>query len=264
VTTDIWDFDCQLHFYSREGRWLRSVTSRSLIGADANRGKLLIYWCRADTGGKGYVLSVDDTVEWERKVWSYRDGKIRTLRNYRQKCYPRDLEPKSKFGFVERVTANDDGDRILERGEASHGSGVGHPSYNIGGIINGGIWNSNASSFGFWPDSDNVYINAHDEYSLPEGDSNRRRGNMCWFFRANGDFAGWVKAARLADANDRESMLFDAGNGRVVTISDEFKVASSRKFRWPDGAVALPEKIFPDLNLGFFWQEKELVLARWR
>ncbi|MDR2462626.1 MAG: hypothetical protein LBD30_02470 [Verrucomicrobiales bacterium] len=123
------------------------------------------------------------------------------------------------------VTESDAGDAALTREAKTHGATVGFPDYSIGGIIGGGINYRNNSCFGFWPDSKNVYINANRN----SGIEIRWRGNMCWFFRAD----------------DGESMLFDAGRGKVVTISDDFKVTQVQKFRWADGDIAFPEKFSP-------------------
>ncbi|MDR1304944.1 MAG: hypothetical protein LBK76_06940 [Verrucomicrobiales bacterium] len=278
VTTDIWDMDRTLHFYSRAGKWLKEMSVGQLLKPvpmtnDANGlprtfdSIPLIAWCRVDRKGENFLVSIGSDLGLG-LVRVSADSAVLLLKNPRRECYPRDLEPKGTGRF--NAISNDDGKVALSRSEAGHGAEVGFPDYNsnkgLAVIIREGISNAYASSFGFWPDSDNVYINADSagEVAPDGGPVFRHRGNMCWFFRTSGKFAGWVQAARLADADDGESMLFDAGRGKVVTISDDFKVTAARQFRWPDGGAALPEKIFPDLKLGFFWDGQELILARWR
>ena len=119
--------------------------------------------------------------------------------------------------------------------------------------------------FGFWPASNNVYViatstigsrdregNSHDESPMLE----------TWLYNADGSFVGWIAGYRVADSTTSGAMLF-LSNGRLVTLTKDYRVDAVARFVWPDKSIAEPEHIFPDLKLGFFHQGDHLQLARW-
>ena len=281
ATTDIWAQDNALHFFSPSGKWLRSLPSLKLIprppaGSDAYSGVPLIGWCRSDREGKGWVFSVGSEGGWGTARIDP-EGRVRSVTAPALLCQPRELEPKGSF-FALGV-GDDAGRATLTRSEAGHGMWVGFPDYalssaraGIGVVPEGQAFHYNAAydgfhtpAFGFWPGSRAVYIAARSLEGKP-GDAPFGKP-ITWFFGADGAFQGWTAATRLADAEDGKAMLFDAGGGRVVALSPGLRPGAARRFAWPGGGAALPEKIFPDLRLGFFWRGEErartLVLARW-
>ena len=73
----------------------------------------------------------------------------------------------------------------------------------------------------------------------------------------------WIAARRLADTATGEGMLFLAGDNRVVELGRDYQIAKVEEFVDANGIALAPQKLFPDLRIGFFQQGDHLVLARW-
>ena len=143
----------------------------------------------------------------------------------------------------------------------------------------GGYGHIHTPAFGFWPNSGSIYISATSE-TTSDGQGNPvfdpptsaiRPGT--WLFQADGTFAGWLSATRLADTEKGGAMIFDAGDGKTLEMSPTLKITDPKHFKWSDGEDAEPLRIFPDLHLGLFWKgkggeypdqvDRQLILARW-
>ena len=79
----------------------------------------------------------------------------------------------------------------------------------------------------------------------------------------DGTFTGWIKATRVCDTAGGDAMLFHDELDRILTLTPDLQVKKVERFTYPDATAAPPEKLFPDLRLGFFKRGKKLVLARW-
>jgi hypothetical protein len=122
------------------------------------------------------------------------------------------------------------------------------------------------ATFGFWPASSNAWVETDEYTAVDNADgttSNDRTIKHTWFFGADGVFAGWINAARLSDSVLRDGMLFHDELDRIITLSADLEVKKVERFVWSDGSAAPPQKLFPELRLGFFHSGKKLVLARW-
>ncbi|PYL26228.1 MAG: hypothetical protein DMF37_02855, partial [Verrucomicrobia bacterium] len=84
-----------------------------------------------------------------------------------------------------------------------------------------------------------------------------------WFYDGDGAFAGWIAAGRIADTPKGDGMLFRDASDRVIAVTKTYEVNAATEFLWSTGTTARPFKLFPDLKLGFFVRDKELVLAAW-
>ncbi len=256
VTTDLWEMDKTLHFFSSAGKWVRDVKALDLVPLghpDGMSTLSLIGWCRSDREGQGFVVSVGDN-GGRGLAWVDGKGNHRLLAPNESPwalCYPRDLEPKGMYLHLTRPS--DDGAAWATRDEPGHGMFVGYPRYEWGPPA---LTVPQGQTFGFWPGTHEVYV-VTENYVEP-------RAARTWFFSAAGEFQGWVEARRLADDSATSGMLFAAADGPVVTLSNQRQVERVRTFTWENGEVAVPFSIFPDLHRGFFTRGKELVLARWK
>ena len=263
VTTDLWEYDRTLTFFSRSGKWVKEIRSEKLI--DAEYSNDLIGWCRADRDGKGWVVSVGSN-GGVGEVWIAPQGPSRRLQTGGpwQLCHPRDLEPKGEY--VALNIPSDDGTIWLGRQEAGHGAYVGYPDYTLAKhgekkeLLEVRIANGDRP-FGFWPRSHAIFIGV--EQYADEEEAKEKSRSRTWFFDGKQKFAGWIEGRQLGDAADGDSMLFAIREGRVVTLAKDLRVRQARHFVFEGGRVAAPEKLFDDLHLGFFHRGKSLVLARW-
>ena len=265
VTTDLWEMDRTLSFFDRRGKWRKDLPADKIIPRtrDDYEQPSLIGWCRCDRDGKGFVVSVG--ANGGRGVaWVGWDGAIRVLNEPNEPwklCFPRDLEPKGSY--TDLACPSDSGNATVTRAEAAHGMFVGFPEY---GAPNFTVRVPDGQTFGFWPDSPNVYIvtETWTEITNTAGEpDNGPPSWRTWFYGSDGEFAGWIAARRLADTAKGEGMLFLAESGRVVALGKGYKIEKVEEFIGADGTAATPQKLFPDLRIGFFQQGDRLVLARW-
>ncbi len=267
VTTDLWEMDRMLSFFSKRGQWQKEISSTDLVPhkSDEGRGDLpaLIGWCRCDRRGKGFLLSVGANGGWG-TAWVNWAGQHRLLQDQKepwQRCYPRDLEPKGMY--TQLWIPADDASEICIRAEPGHGSGVGFPDYRSGKID---VVIPDGEAFGFWPESDNIYIVSGRWEAIdpaPNAEHKRDAEQKTWFYDAEGVFAGWIPAGRIADTPKGDAMLFRDASDRIIAVTKTYEVKSATEFLWSTGTTARPFKLFPDLKLGFFVRDKELVLAAW-
>lgn len=275
VTTDLWDYDKTLTFFSRSGKWAREVFSDVLLPPEERlrpyeHGALLT-WARSDREGKGWVVFVGEN-EGRGAVWIGPSGAARSLGAWEpwKLCYPRALGPRG-FPNIHLSVPDDRQERIFSRSEAGHGPGVGYPHYSWSRVRNSGkdektkaseemveerafhsVVVADGETFGFWPGSQKSYVSA--------GADNEWR---TWFFDEHAHFEHWIAARRIADAADGRSMLFGAQDGSVVTVSPDGVPCVPTLFEGKDGARAEVVELFADLQIGFFKLKEALVLARW-
>jgi len=266
VTTDLWEFDQTLTFFSKNGKWLKEIKGADLAPSsdEMELGDNLIGWARCDRDGTGWVVSVgceggraavfvkphgkahglpgvilneigEDTGEFCYAPWKL--------------CYPRELEPKGFY--IELHRPSDDCKSLINFGEAGHGMGVGFASYAWGGMKQRKVIPGGDHNFGFLPGSHDVFLGAADAIDP-----------KTWFFSSNGKCRGWIKAAYLTDAADGTSTCYCDGDNCVVTLDRDLKPRSATQFTLA-GLAVKPVKLFADLKLGFFLSGERLVLARW-
>jgi hypothetical protein len=266
VTTDLWDMDRTLSFFSNTGRLRKEILSTDLVPYRAEAGgdmPALIGWCRCNRDGTGFVLSVGSNGGWG-TAWTSWAGKHRILRNVREAwhlCYPRDLEPKGMYTALS--IPDDSGSEVLRRFEPAHGSFVGFPQYSSDKV---NVVIPDGETFGFWPRSHDPYVVSNRWEAIdPPRDSDRKREaeEKTWFYKADGTFAGWIAAGRIADTAKLDGMLFRDPADRIITVTKMYEPGRSYEFVWSDGTTARPFKIFPDLKRGFFVRAKELMVAAW-
>ncbi|MEO6054124.1 MAG: hypothetical protein ABIP97_08945 [Chthoniobacterales bacterium] len=254
VTTDLWESDRTLHFFSAKGKWRKDRTAKQLAPPkDPLAFSDILGWARCDKRGKGWVVSIGAN-GGRAIVFVTPKGEARELKGSEpwQLCYLRDMEPKGMFTCLSRPS--DDGKTRMEFHSPSHGPQVGFPEYNFAHAevrIAGGDTN-----FGFFPGSDKVFIGAS-PYTW-----NANEPPKTWFFNPDGTCLGWIRGAYLTDSADGKAMLFLDANGDVVTMSTEL-VSKSRERFTVDGVPAIASRLFPDLHLGLFRVKEELILARW-
>ena len=266
VTTDLWEMDRTLHFFSGLKRWEKDIAADDLIprAPDDDRSlPSLIGWCRSDRYGKGFVVDVGAN-GGRGDAWVDGKGNHHILTKHTSPwrlCYPRDLEPKGTYTWLS--IPDDNGDLILNREEPGHGMFVGYPTYRTDDfqvVVPGG------DSFGFWPKSKDFYVITEElrlENDLAES-SNQPEVIWTLFYSDRGSFLGWIEAKRLADDSDGDGMLFVDQRDRVIKLTTSgHRVNGIRAFEWSDGSTANPYRIFSDLRIGFFRRGDRLVLAAW-
>ena len=260
VTTDLWDWDRTLTFFSPKGKWLKEIASRDLAPADGSdrAPEDLIAWARCDRTGAGWVVCVGSE-GGRAHVFVPPHGKPRILENTGDPCdklwrlcYPRDLEPKGMFTSL--VLFSDDYTSTIAFAEAGHGPGVGFPDYQWNDSVNAVIAGED-HDFGFWPGSHDVFIGASRDHS------DQTRPARTWFFDSHRKCQGWICGEYLCDSADGKAMCFLDDDDSVVTLGKDLKVRSRTAFTI-DGIDAEPAKLFTDLGLGFFLIGKKLALAR--
>ena len=276
VTTDLWDFDKTLHFFSKKGKMLKGMSAKQLappISEDRERfGTDIIAWARCDREGKGWVVSIGS--EGGRAVvFVTPEGKVRrTGIDPWSLCFPRDVEPKGYY--IALSIPSDDGKDILSREVPGHGAWVGYPTFD---------WNRSQpqskviaegeNPFGFLPGSHDVFIGASQRGPWPPEEvaatsADAQSFPKTWFFGSDGKCRGWVKGTWLTDsagpADSRAGVLYwlrDNENA-VVTLDSALKPTSRERYEI-GGIAAIPMKLFTDLRLGLFVVKGELVLAKW-
>ncbi len=285
ITTDLQPTDGKLSFFTEKGTLIRTLTCEEL--APRPRGDEwkahLIGWGRSDRDGDGWVVNVGSEEGWA-TVWVGSTGPAMVLQKGRRWafCYSRALGPR---GSPWSMSVPDDRDQMhLQREEEMHGSEVGYPTYSrdyshrptgrrmVQHIIPDGSYN-----FGFWPGQDSYFIG-----SEREGDKHEASGlkthkrlhyengpdtpqiDKTWLFDGNGKLSAWVRARRIGDAADHESMLFRVtGDSRIATIGPDLQVREMRRLVWKDGTTADAITLWEDLRLGLFVRRGHLVLATW-
>jgi len=262
ITTDLWEMDKTLTFFSRKGKWLKDIKVAELApaGPDEHWGLNLIGWARCDQQGEGWVVSVGDG-PGRAQVFVKPQGKPRLLEDGNavwKLCYPRDVEPKGMFTGLDRPS--DDCKVLIHFSCPAHGMWVGYPTYTWGEKENGGkIISGGDHNFGFLPGSHDVFVGASD---CDNGDGTDRRHLKTWFFTVDGKCRGWIRAAYLTDSPDGKATWYADDEGCVVVIGADLKLQDRMHFVI-EGENATPVKLFTDLSLGFFCLGKRLVLASW-
>ena len=284
ITTEVDDYDCNLSFFSQEGKLLRTVSSAELAPPGPyHNERTLLGWARSNRTGMAWIVNVGSE-EGYATVEIGPQGASRPLLGVERwrACYPRALGAR---GFYISMWAPDDAGKVLlMRNSAGHGVYVGYPSYSLvvpnlnlfipdmlsegEGLCN--VPNGN-DIFGFWPGGRNVYVGATrtlyspDRPSDPVNSGQPYNENATWFFTDKGKFQGWMRARRLADAADGRAMLFRLeGSQTVVTLRPDLHAIQVRRFVWEkNGHTAIALSLFDDLRLGLFRQKNKLVLARW-
>jgi hypothetical protein len=266
VTTDLFENDKTLTFFTRAGKWLKEIKADALVprGADDDQWSLsTISWARCTRDGEAFAVSVGQNGGRGVAVvkWSGEHRVLGENENPWQLCYPRDLEPKGMYTML--ATMDDRGVVEMSRQEDGHGVYVGFPVYEAGNVY---ARIPEGETFGFWPGSENVYVVVdHQNVASDEaGGLHTQPSNFqTWFYNADGKFAGWVAAKRIADMASGDGMLFLDRAQRVVALTADYRVDKAEQFTWDKGAAAEPVKLFPDLRLGCFLRDKKLVLASW-
>ncbi|MEA3208611.1 MAG: hypothetical protein QOE70_1668 [Chthoniobacter sp.] len=273
ITTDLWERDDTLTFFSRSGRWQKEIHSDKLVPppdpgeADLGLHSIdLIGWARADRHGRGWIVSVGS--EGGRgEAWIGAQGPPRAIqdRDAWKLAYPRALGPRMA-GYTTLLVPSDDRKMELQRFEPAHGPQVGYPDYSLHGteevfsvkIPEGG------REFGFWPGTRHIFIDAERAHWEGDGPTKVTERQRTWFFDPKGHCEGWIAARRIADAPDGKAMLFTTNSGLAVTLEPDLGVRQVQRWIWPGGQPALPSAVFPDLKLGFFLDGRKVRLARWR
>jgi len=286
VTTDLWERDDTLTLFSRRGKWLREWPSVALLPftpEETERARLkhpesaepakhggLIGWARADKEGRGWVVSVGS--EGGRGcAWVDLRGTIRRLDDLEpwQRCYPQALGPRGMFTY--RSVPSDDQSLLLTRSEASHGPGVGYPTYGwqtpvapADGAPPADAWPrpefqdvtiADGEEFGFWAGSRQSYIVSRNS-ALAE----RLR---TWLFDERARFQRWIAAHRVPDTGSGGALNLCSARNIVITLQPDYTVSEQRRFFVGKGGTAVPLELFSDLRLGFFVVGEKTVLARW-
>jgi hypothetical protein len=263
ITTDLWEMDKTLYFFSYAGKCLkeRKVADLAPPSTDDALGSLnLIGWARCDKLGKGWVVSVGDGPGrgW---VFVSPQGTVRQLEEADapwKLCFPRDLEPKGMYTSLRKP--DDDFKREITFDRPGHGAWCDTPTYSwhestdSRKVIPGGD-----SNFGFLPGSHNVFIGASD---YDTGNVEKERALKTWFFEESGKCLGWIRAAYLADSADQRATWYFDAEYCVVPLGAGLKPQTPMRFVI-EGVNARPVKLFTDLRLGFFYTGRKLVLARW-
>jgi hypothetical protein len=273
VTTDLWGDDKVLTFFSQEGKWLKEINASDLVPhkpegeedpGDGATNISTIGWCRCDAIGNGFVVSVGQG-SGRGVAWVSAKGEHHLLeaRGAPWKlCYPRDLERKGMYMHL--YIPDDRGNEWFESRSASHGSHVGSPILEAPGFQ---VVIPDGETFGFWPNSTALWIGTKlttwddDPDTEDQGESSTEQ---TWFYEPDGSFVGWIAAGRLTDTPALDGMMFCDEEHRVISLGRDRMVQKIEQFVWPgDCSAASPYTLFPDLQLGFFMQGKNLVLARW-
>lgn len=275
VTTDLWTFDKTLFFYSKDGKFLKDLPTENFAPPDSEGEPAggLIGWARADKEGKGWVFAVMGTYGESARYVVGPDFKPQPIQGLEAwtRCYPRQL------GTRYSQVPSDDGTLLLSGWEAGHGRDVGLPDYFLArtgapntvlkidrenrkdALFSLVIPGHARSLGGFWPGSHNVYIYGdNDPDKLPNNGSPK-----LWFLDSAGTCQGWLYGRCLADSTDGRSMLFKIPGGRVLTLAPDLQIRQLRQFAAPDGTPLNPQSLYPDLHLGLFRRQGQLVLASW-
>jgi hypothetical protein len=283
MTTDLQETDGRLTFYSTKGKRLRSLSCEELAPDDRTHVDL-IGWGRSDRDGKGWVVNVGSE-EGRATVWVGPTGPPRVLKPGERwdLCYPRALGPRMTYAKLTTCVSDDQDQWELSQHAAGHGPGVEFPSYWRESRINGARDNGSAhvvpygsEVFGFWPEKSSYFIGSV-EYLEPDDPPVRTRErlvrldgsvarilNITWFFDSADKLLASIRARRIGDAADGQSMLFRVtADSRIVTLSPDLRVNAVRRFVWADGSTADAVVLWDDLRLGLFIRNERLLLASW-
>jgi hypothetical protein len=283
ITTDLWEFDKVLTFFSREGKWLKEIPGCTLVPRTPEDEKdtsywhsaadFLITWARSDQDGRGWIVQVGD-YGGRGRLWIGPDGPAQPLAEAEgmgwSRCYPRQLGPRGSLYWA-RVP-NDSGKVILGFHVLPHGYECGYPQYFTGESpdygptvrIPGG-----ENEYGFWPGSTSFFVVATHQLPPIKGGAVDEQSTYptemrTWFFDRDADFQGWIRAERLADGADGRSMLFRTKDNRVVTLDRQRRVRRVERFVFAAGVKRVtPLVLYPDLRLGLFRADDRFALARW-
>ena len=303
VTTDLWDFDRTLTFFSREGRWIKEMSSLELVPTRQDDGqRALIGWARSDQDGTAWIVNVGAMAGYA-TVRVGPAGPARLLQGIErwQLCYPRALGPRGDY--LDLNVPDDTGRWLLGYQAPGHGAYVDYPRLAIWDAANFTMkedWKFGPEAspvglerivpdgnhvFGFWPGRTDVFIGAttslwdvspaaartRKTYVVRFIDADQRpfaevhpNVDKTWFFTRQGRFQGWVRARRLGDSADGRHMLFRLDDdSRVAALNPRLGVAGVWRFTWANGKTADAVQLFDDLRLGVFVRGGQLVLAGW-
>jgi len=267
ITTDLWEMDKTLTFFSPSGKLLKEMKVADIApaGPDEPWNLNLIGWARCDKDGEGWVISIGDGFGRAR-VYVKPNGKLRLLENTNglrddiwKLCYPRDLGPKGMFTGMSRPS--DDSKRWIEFSCPSHGMWCEYPSFTWSDKDGDGTNIPEGDhNFGFLPNSHDVFIGASD---IDGDDRNNPRRLKTWFFEEDGKCLGWIRAAYLCDSADEKETWYLAEDCSVAVLDSGLSPQSRLRFVM-GGETARTLKLFTDLRIGFFVVNKHLVLAGWK
>lgn len=261
ITTDLWEMDKTLSFFSRSGKLVREVKAANLAPAKPGKDQWindLIGWARSDQRGEAWIVSVGDGPGRTRLLIEP-NGKSHRLEDENapwKLCFPRDVEPKGMYTSL--VRPSDDYTRQIWFEVPGHGSWSAYPTYHwTGAGADQKVIPQNDNNFGFLPGSYDVFIGEN-----VYGNSDNPSRLKTWFFSSDGECRGWIRAAYLTDSPDLKAMWMLDEENCVVTLGLDLKPEKRTRFVLKD-ANAKPVKLFSDLHLGFFKIDKQFVLARW-
>lgn len=269
VTTDLWDQDKVLTFFSREGKWLKEINAADLVphkdndAGDGDTNISTIGWCRCDAVGNGFVVSVGQG-GGRGVAWVNAKGEHHLLEDRAapwKLCYPRDLERKGMYTHL--YIPSDNGDEWFESRTPAHGAFCGFPTLEA---PNFQVLIQDGETFGFWPGASALWIGTKDETfdTDPEtGEESTSSIEQTLFYEPDGGFIGWIAARRLTDTPALDGMVFCDEENRVISLGRDHSVQKIDQFVWSDGSVATPYRLFSERQLGFFTRGKNLILARW-
>ena len=261
ITTDLWEMDKTLTFFSPGGKLLKEIKVAELAPAtpDGPWNLDLIGWARCNREGEGWVVSVGDGCG-RAIVFVKPHGSPHLLKADPWKlCYPRDLEPKGMFTGMNRPS--DDFKRWIRFSCPAHGMWCGYPSFTWSDKDDDGTNIPEGDhNFGFLPGSHDVFIGASDYDNGEDGNPRRLK---TWFFDEDGKCLGWIRAAYLTDSADGVATWYCSEDGSVAVLEAGLKPQSHLRFII-GGQPARPVKLFTDLHLGFFNVNKQMVLASWK
>lgn len=282
VTTDLWEWDRVLTFFSREGKWVKEIPGATLVprtaeeqndGSWHSTGDFLISWARSDKDGRGWIVQVG-TNGGRGRVWIGPDGPAQPLTEAEgmgwRRCHPRQLGPRGSLYWGQ--VPSDSGKVTLGFHVMSHGAECGYPQYFTGESPDYGATvrvPDGESEYGFWPGSTNFFVAATHQLPPIKGGAVDEQSTYptemrTWFFDRDADFQGWIRAERLADGADGRTMLFRTKDNRVVTLDRQRRVRRVERFVFAAGVKnAAPLTLYPDLRLGLFRADDRVVLARW-
>ena len=261
ITTDLWEQDEQINAFSAHGKWLWEMKGTDILkqlpppaNKDNVEGKPLIRWARADRIGQGWLIGIGE--DWTTTCALVAESKtvapVPGGDDAWSLVYPRAMGVRGMY--TDLNITSDDGERTLSRGEAGHGAGVGWPTYSVAPGDWSRIIRSGDHTFGFWPRSHALYIEAEgDEFLAP---------HRVWFFDDDGCYTGEIAGNYLGDAANKYGLLVTVPGGGVATLMPGAKgptATQTRLFTWPDGTRAVPLALYDDLHLGFFLRGAQIA-----
>ncbi len=162
ITTDLWEMDKTLSFFSRSGKLVKEIKAANLAPVKPGKDEWvnnLIGWARCDQHGEGWVVSVGDG-PGRARVFVEPNGRTRLLEDENapwKLCFPRDVEPKGMYTSLARPS--DDYTRKIWFEVPGHGAWSGYPTYHwTGKDDDAKVIPENDNNFGFLPGSHDVFI----------------------------------------------------------------------------------------------------------